>query len=209
MSQQLKKKTPSASETRVSTSYSLLLILSLIRFLVMTIKQQLQLIMEKIHFCGWTQTCYWSTSLILMPRRFSRSRSSRMFSFYLHYHVTCALCTHVKTCTHEHARAHTAKTINTFIFQILHKSHNYNAHHSFSVFLPVNHMNCNCLMNIFRGKGACFNLRWSLPLFQGQLTWTTPLPLLPFLFPSHLQFELKVKICDCESNKLNSSSFIY
>lgn len=78
--------------------------------------------------------------------------------------------------THMHKQAQ-AKT-NTLISQILHKSHNYNAHHSSSVFLAVNHMNYNCFMNILRGKATCFNLGWNLPLFQGQFTWTTPHPLL-------------------------------
>lgn len=43
-----------------------------------------------------------------------------------------------------------------------------------SVFLPVNQMNYNCFMNILRVKRAHFKLRWSLPLFQGQVTWTSP-----------------------------------
>lgn len=59
------------------------------------------------------------------------------------------------------------------------------------------------------GKGAHFYLRWRLPLFQGQLTWTTPpppptptryqplrpnpSPPLPWSFSSHLQLEPQVK----------------
>lgn len=117
---------------------------------------------------------YWCASLILMPPiplGFSRSKNSRIFSFYRPYQVS-ALCLLVKACTH--AQTGTGKKTNTLISQILHKSHNYNAHHSSSVFLAVNHMNYNCFMNILRGKATCFNLRWNLPLFQGQFTWIIP-----------------------------------
>ena len=113
-------------------------------------------------------------------------------------------CMSVHTHTHTHTQTHThkqkkAKKTNTLISQILHKSRNYNAHHSVSVFLPVNHMNYNCFMNILRGNGAHSNLRWSLHRFQGQLTRTTP-PFPPASpascsLTSHLWFELRVEIC--------------
>ena len=66
---------------------------------------------------------------------------------------------HVEAYAHAHMHKQAGKRrqkqpqkTNTLISQMVHKSDHYNAHHRLSVFLPVNHMNYNCFINILRGE---------------------------------------------------------
>lgn len=92
---------------------------------------------KKIHLGGWMQTCCRSASSILMPaipRWVSWSKSSRMFrllpspSSQRHF-----ACMSKRTHTDTSKKTQNKQETDTLISEILHKFHNYNAHHSFRV----------------------------------------------------------------------------
>lgn len=101
-----------------------------------------------------------------ISRPFSRSQSSRMHGFYFPHQVNSTLhacqSTHADTSRRSKKQTHLSLKYctNSIITMLI----------TVPAFLPVNHMNYNCFMNILRVKGAHSELRRSLPLFQGQVT---------------------------------------
>lgn len=115
----------------------------------------------------------------VISRPFSRSESSRIHGFYSPHQVNSTLhacqSTHADTSKRSKKQTHLSLKYctNSIITMLI----------TVSAFLPVNHMNYNCFMNILRVKGAHSELRRSLPLFQGQVTPPQP----PCTLPNHHQ----------------------